>query len=94
MDGPDVHQQGVIAQMATLGRAGQENKVFVASRHAHAQHTALHRDRPNATVALNEGVLQIDPFAKYAVAFPRMSRSIFTRANSARNRLISICSAH
>jgi len=30
---------------------------------------------------------------KYALAFPRMSRSIFTRANSARSRLISICSA-
>src|ERR1019366_4710650 len=30
---------------------------------------------------------------QYAVAFPRMSRSIVTRANSARKRLISICSA-
>src|ERR1019366_7117793 len=40
----------------------------------------------------NKGVLHFWPFAKYAVAFPRMSRSIFTRANSARNRLISICS--
>jgi hypothetical protein len=39
------------------------------------------------------GVLHFCPFAKYAVAFPRMSRSIFTRANSARKRLISICSA-
>ena len=44
-------------------------------------------------MGLDEGVLQIDPLAKYAVAFPRMSRSIFTRANSARSRLISICSA-
>ena len=31
--------------------------------------------------------------AKYAVAFPRMSRSILTRASSARKRLIFICSA-
>ncbi len=31
--------------------------------------------------------------AKYAVAFPRMSRSIVTRASSARRRAISICSA-
>ena len=30
---------------------------------------------------------------QYAVAFPRMSRSIVTRANSARRRLFSICSA-
>ena len=42
---------------------------------------------------LDEGVLQLCAFAKYAVAFPRMSRSIFTRASSARSRLISICSA-
>jgi hypothetical protein len=57
------------------------------------QHSALHRDRPHPPVKLDEGVLQADPFAKYAVAFPRMSRSIFTRGNSARSRLISICSA-
>src|SRR5208282_2046173 len=43
-------------------------------------------------VTSNKGVLHFWPFAKYAVAFPRMSRSIFTRANSARKRLISICS--
>ena len=43
-------------------------------------------------VALDEGVLQIDPLAMYAFAFLRMSRSIFTRASSARSRLISICS--
>jgi hypothetical protein len=44
-------------------------------------------------VASDEDVLQIDPFAKYADAFPNMSRSIYTRASSARNQLISICSA-
>ena len=44
-------------------------------------------------MALNKGVLHFWPFAKNAVAFPRMSRSIVTRANSARKRLISICSA-
>ena len=60
---------------------------------ADLQYAALHRDRPQAAVLLDEGVLQIDPLAKYAVAFPKMSRSIFTRANAARNRLISICSA-
>jgi hypothetical protein len=30
----------------------------------------------------NKDVLHFGPFAKYAVAFPKMSRSIFTRANS------------
>ena len=39
-------------------------------------------------VAMNEGVLQLWPLAKYAVAFPKISRSIFTRASSARSRLI------
>src|SRR5215469_13331709 len=43
-------------------------------------------------MAFDEGILHFWPFAKYAVAFPRMSRSIFTRASSARKRLICICS--
>ncbi|OSR30647.1 hypothetical protein BV321_05630 [Pseudomonas syringae pv. actinidiae] len=57
-----------------------------------AQHPALHNDRPETAMSKNERVLQLDAFAKYAVAFSRMSRSILTRANSARRRLISICS--
>ncbi|WZI46269.1 hypothetical protein RTZ60_003725 [Pseudomonas syringae pv. actinidiae] len=57
-----------------------------------AQHPALHNDRPETAMSKNERVLQLDAFAKYAVAFSRMSRSILTRANSARKRLISICS--
>ena len=88
-----MHRQGIIAQIATLGCAASANQVFVVPRHAHAQYTALYRDRLNATVALHEGVLQIGPFASYAVPFLRTSGSIFTRANSARNRLISIGSA-
>src|SRR5258707_15018626 len=62
-------------------------------RRAHQQNPALHPDRPNSLVALNKGILHFWPFAKNAVAFPRMSRSIVTRASSARKRLISICSA-
>src|SRR5664279_6058465 len=65
----------------------------MVARYAHAQHPALHPDWPHPPVTLNKGVLHFWLFAKYAVAFPRMSRSILTRANSARNRLISICSA-
>src|ERR1039458_7407258 len=65
----------------------------MVARDAHQQHPALHTDRPDQLVALNKGVLHFWPFAKYAVAFPRMSRSIVTRASSARRRLISICSA-
>src|SRR3546814_8209411 len=57
------------------------------------KYPALHGDRPHAAMPLDKGVLHFAPFAKYAVAFPRMSRSIFTRASSARSRAISICSA-
>ena len=61
--------------------------------YAYTQYPALHTDRPDPPMAFNEGILHFWPFAKYAVAFPRMSRSIVTRASSARKRLISICSA-
>src|SRR5882724_9421093 len=91
--GPDMHQQSRITQMATPNLTPAANPVFMVSGHAHPQHSALHTDRPHPPVTLNKGVLHFWPFAKYAVAFPRMSRSILTRANSARNRLISICSA-
>jgi len=42
---------------------------------------------------MDKGVLHRCALAKYAVAFSSMSRSIFSRAFSARKRLISICSA-
>src|ERR1017187_9748251 len=67
--------------------------VLVISGYTYAQNSALHPDRPDPLVVLDEGVLHFWPFAKNAVAFPRMSRSIVTRASSARRRLISICSA-
>ena len=41
----------------------------------------------------DEGVLHRYSLAKYAAAFFNISRSIFTRDNSVRRRLISICSA-
>ena len=91
MHGLDRHQKRLVAQVASLRIAGTAHQVRVVAGRADLEYPALHRDRPQAAVLLNEGVLQIDPLAKYAVAFPRMSRSIFTRANSARSRLISIC---
>jgi hypothetical protein len=97
VDGLDAHQQRIVAEVAALATlanpAGTAKEVLVLASHADLQHPALHRDRPHAPVALDEGVLHFAAFAKYAVAFPRMSRSIFTRASSARSRLISICSA-
>src|ERR1035438_2015738 len=44
-------------------------------------------------MALNKGVLHFWHFAKNAVAFPRMSRSIVTRASSARRRRQDGCDA-
>src|ERR1700747_158331 len=88
-----MHQQRFLTQMASLHHLAPASQVFMVPGHAHPQHPALHTNRPHPPVMSNKGVLHFGPFAKYAVAFPRMSRSIFTRANSARKRLISICSA-
>src|ERR1700731_274493 len=79
--------------LATPSALQPTNKVLVVARHTYPQHPALHTDRPHTPIASNQGVLHFCPLAKYAIAFPRMSRSIVTRANSARKRLISICSA-
>src|SRR5665213_4435934 len=79
--------------MAPLGYFPAPHQVLVVAGDADPEYTALHPDRPDPLVTLNKGVLHFWPFAKNAVAFPRMSRSILTRANSARKRLISICSA-
>ena len=52
--------------------------------------------RPNRELLAMLGYERVSHFAslaKYAVAFFKMSRSIFTRDNSVRRRLISICSA-
>ena len=82
--------------------AGLAHEVLVIGwrqslRRADSQYLALHRERPYASVALvlalKEGVLHRCAFAKYTVPFPRMSRSILTRASSARSRLVSICTA-
>ncbi len=53
-------------------------------------HPALDPDRPDLPMTLHEGILHFWPFAKYAVAFPRMSRSIFTRASSARGSRLDL----
>src|ERR1039458_1075107 len=59
----------------------------------HPQYLALQADGPPALVSGDPGVLHIDSFAKYAVAFFKISRSILTRASSALSRASSICSA-
>src|SRR6516164_8990863 len=86
----DMGQQCRITQVPTLDLPPCQ--VLMKPRHAYLKHPTLHTDRPEAPMAFDEGILHFWPLAKYAVAFPRMSRSIFTRASSARKRLISICS--
>ena len=60
---------------------------------ADAQHLTGQPDGPLGLVHGYPGVLHCGSFAKYAVAFPRMSRSMRRRAFSARERASSICSA-
>jgi len=57
VDGLDVHQQRVVAQVAALIATGSAYKVFVVSGCTDLQNPALHRDGPHAPVALDEGVL-------------------------------------
>src|ERR1017187_7215857 len=93
IDGADVNRKCFVAEVAALGNIHATRQMFMVARDAHQQHQALHRDRPDQLVVLYKGVLHFWHFAKYAVSFPRMSRSIVTRARSARRRLFSICSA-
>lgn len=58
-----------------------------------AQRLAGHGNRPLSAMSFDSRALHTALFAKYAVAFRWISRSIFTWASSARNRAISICSA-
>src|SRR5580704_9385433 len=89
----DVRQQRRIRQMPTPGDLPPPSTLLMKAGYAHLQYPALHTNRPDPPVTFNKGVFHFWPFAKYAVAFPRMSRSMVTRASSARKRLISICSA-
>lgn len=67
--------------------------MFKVTASADIQYFALQYDWPTSFVPFNPGVLHIDSRGKYAVAFLRMSRSIFTLASSVLSRVNSICSA-
>src|SRR6202166_3459455 len=91
--GLDVHQQSVVADVSARSVSIDIPRLArVVTAGADTQHLAGQGHRPLSAVKLDPGVLHADTFAKYAVAFSNMSRSIFTRANSARSRAISICS--
>src|SRR5271170_9067 len=89
----NLDQQRRLAQMAAREHLLSPRMVLAISRRAHAQNPALHAHRPKQLVLLDPGVLHRCTCAKYAVAFPRISRSIVTRASSARKRMFSIRSA-
>src|SRR3954465_13598588 len=94
MDRLDVGQQRQIAHSphALVGHF-LPMQVLLKSSGADIQDRELYRDRPVTAVSLNKGVLHRYSLAKYANAFFKISGSIFTRDNSVRRRLISICSA-
>src|SRR5665811_1437286 len=88
-----IRDRRFVTQMAPAGNLPPPGTMLMKTGDAHTKYPALHTDRPETPMTFDEGILHFWPLAKYAVAFPRMSRSIVTRANSARKRLISICSA-
>ncbi|CAG9262876.1 hypothetical protein BCEP4_2740003 [Burkholderia cepacia] len=51
----------------------------------HINYSAQATDAVPVAVSINPGVLHRDPFAKYAVAFERISISSFALANSLRS---------
>ena len=88
-----MHQRRLVVQVALLCIANTAFKVRVVTRYADLQYPALHPDKQGMPMALDEGVLQIDPLAMHAAAFLRLHSPIFTRANVARSQLIPLCSA-
>jgi hypothetical protein len=97
VDGADVGQQSFVAHALEGARLAGFPQAFTPSMlkvaaGADAQYVAGQRDGPMGFVTGYPGVLHRDSRAKYAVAFFRMSRSIFTRASSALSRANSICS--
>lgn len=95
VDGPNMGQQRLVADALASTRNGRlvsalAAKVLKVATGAHAQCVACQRNRPPRFLARYPGVLHVDSLAKYAVAFFKMSRSILTRASSARSRASSI----
>jgi|SRR5579863_4350061 len=79
-----MRHQRFASQMPPTGILPPLGSMLMKTWDVHTQYRALHADRPETPMTFDEGVLHFWPFAKYAVAFPKRSRSIATRANSAR----------
>ncbi len=70
-------------------RAGWPLPPGIVARRGDVQHLAQHGDGERVAMFADPGVFHSDSFAKYAVAFHRISRSNTARRNSRRSRLIS-----
>jgi len=97
VDGTDESEQGFIADALVGTRLRWLAYAFAphvlkATAGAHTQHLAGQRCRSMLFVAGYPGALHFGTRAKFAVAFPRMSRAIRSRAFSARSLASSICS--
>src|SRR5436309_703949 len=90
-----MHFANFLSQRGTPhgGRARRTLPPRIKSTARHLQHIALNHDRPHHSMPLNEGVSHRDSFAKKAVAFFKISRSIRSRSFSARKRRFSSSSA-
>jgi len=70
MDSPDMHQQRCLVEVATRALSPLSGYMLVMASCADPQHPALHRNRPLRSMLMDKGVPQVNPLAKYAVAFP------------------------
>src|SRR5262249_2063432 len=91
VDRSDQTQQLLIAQ--PLSSRLPTGSPCLEAALTHPQRLAQQAHRPQPRLTLNPGVLHSVSLAKYAVAFFKISFSIFSRAFSARRRESSICSS-
>jgi len=84
VNGAYVHQQGSLTQVAASVRQTAPLLVLMIAGEADSKHAAQDANGPEMLMLVDVGELHFWPFAKNAIAFPRMSRSILTRARSAR----------
>ena len=89
LHGLDMNEQRIVAEETTWPRARLACEMCVVSACADLKHPALHGDWLDLPMTLDEGVLHFTTFAMYAVAFPKMSRSILTRVSSALTGVLS-----
>lgn len=68
--------------------------VSVVATGTDAEHAALHAAWPPVPMIFAEGALHFASFSKHAVAFPKLSRSIFIPAGSVKRRNLHLLRTH